>query len=261
MSPAAVAPYLDAPTPLAFAHRGGAARGDENTAAAFARAVELGYRYVETDVHATADGVVVVFHDATLRRLTGRPGRVARLRWADLATLRVGGAAAIPRLEEVLEAWPGVRFNIDVKADAAAQPAVAVVRRLRAADRVLLASFSDARLARLRALAGPAVATSLGVAGVARLKAASLTGRSPRLPASVVAAQVPVRYGRVPVVDRRFVAFAHRWGLQVHVWTVDEPAEMHELLDLGVDGIMTDRVEVLRDVYRSRGLWPTDPGA
>ncbi|MER5334338.1 glycerophosphodiester phosphodiesterase [Micromonospora sp. NPDC002717] len=248
-------PYLDAPAPLAFAHRGGAAEGDENTAAAFARAIGLGYRYVETDVHGTADGVAVVFHDATLTRVTGEPGRIADLRWADLASVRVGGAAVVPRLDEVLDAWPEVRFNVDVKADGGVDPTVATVARANAGDRVLLASFSDARLARLRASTEGRIATSLGMRGVARLRMASLTGRALRLPPSVVAAQVPVRYGRVRVVDRRFLRYAHRLGLQVHVWTIDEPAEMHELLDLGVDGIMTDHVGVLRDVYRSRGHW------
>lgn len=247
--------YLDAPAPLAFAHRGGAADGDENTAAAFARAVALGYRYVETDVHATADGVPVVFHDPTLRRVTGEPGRIADLRWADLSSVRVGGATLVPRLDEVLDAWPQVRFNIDVKADGGVEPTVATVARVGARDRVLLASFSDARLTRLRALAGPEVATGLGMRGVTRLRLASLHGRPVRLPPSVVAAQVPVSFGRLPVVDKRFLAYCHRIGLQVHVWTIDEPAQMHHLLDLGVDGIMTDHVGVLRDVYRSRGHW------
>jgi glycerophosphoryl diester phosphodiesterase len=248
-------PYLDSPTPLAFAHRGGAGDGDENTAEAFARAVALGYRYLETDVHATADGVPVVFHDAALDRLTGTAGRVADLRWADLATLRVGGAGAVPRLDDMLAAWPDVRFNIDVKADAAAAPTVDVVHAGIATDRVLLASFSDKRLARLRALAGPRVATSLARGEVARLRLSSWTGTPLRLPASAVAAQVPPRHGRLPVVDRRFLARAHGLGLQVHVWTIDDPAEMGRLLDLGVDGIMTDRPEVLRAVYESRGAW------
>jgi glycerophosphoryl diester phosphodiesterase len=156
----------------------------------------------------------------------------------------------------VLSAWPQVRFNVDVKADGGIDPTVATVERGGAGDRVLLASFSDTRPARLRTLPGPKVATSLGMRGVARLRMASLTGRRLMLPSSVVAAQVPVRYGRAPVVDRRFIAYAHRLDLQVHVWTIDEPAEMHELLDLGVDGIMSDHVDVLRDVYRSRGHWP-----
>jgi glycerophosphoryl diester phosphodiesterase len=249
-------PYLDAPVPLAFAHRGGAAVGDENTAEAFARAIGLGYRYVETDTHATADGVAVIFHDDTLDRMLGRPGRVRDVTWAELAALRVGGAAAVPRLDEVLDAWPRVRFNIDVKSDHAVGPTLDAVRRTGAGDRVLLASFSTARLARIRAAVGPAVPTSMGSREVARLWVAAHWRRAwLRVPAGVVAAQVPVRQGRLRVVTRRFVGYAHRLGLQVHVWTIDDPAEMNDLLDLGVDGIMTDRIDVLREVYTARGLW------
>jgi len=250
--------FLDAPLPLAFAHRGGASDGDENTAAAFARAVGLGYRYVETDVHATADGVPVIFHDPTLGRLTGDPRGIADLRWADLATLRVGGAQAIPRLDEVLAAWPAIRFNIDLKADQVVAPALAAVGRAGATSRVLFASFSDRRLARVRALAGPSAVTSLGRRGVAALRAASLIRAPLRMPPGVVAAQVPVAHGRWRVVDSRFVRHAHRLGLQVHVWTIDDPTVMAALLDLGVDGIMTDRTEVLRAVYEARGSWPPD---
>ena len=249
-------PFLDAPTPLAFAHRGGAADGDENTVEAFERAVKLGYRYVETDVHATADGVAVVFHDSTLDRVTGQAGRISDLTWSDLQSVRIAGAALVPRLDEVLAAWPEIRFNIDIKADPGVAPTVDTILRSDAADRVLLASFSDRRLAAVRALAGPAIATSMGSRSVTRLRLASLIGAPLRLPSSVAAVQVPPRLGRITVVDRRFLALAHRLGLQVHVWTIDDPTEMTRLLDLGVDGIMTDRLTVLRDVYRARGLWP-----
>lgn len=253
--------YLSAP-PLAFAHRGGAARGDENTTAAFERAVSMGYRYLETDVHATADGVVVVFHDDTTDRLLGRPGRIRDLRWADLATLRVAGSAVVPRLDEVLAAWPDVRFNIDIKDDPAVDPTVDLVRRSGVGDRVLLASFSTRRLVRVRTTL-PGVATSLGMREVVRLwfasRAPTRVGRILVLPPSVVAAQVPLRYGRVRVPDRRFLAHAHGLGLQVHVWTIDDPETMGRLLDLGVDGIMTDRIEVLRDAFAARGVWPPTP--
>jgi glycerophosphoryl diester phosphodiesterase len=249
--------YLDAPTPLAFAHRGGAADGDENTAAAFSRAVKLGYRYLETDTRATADGVAVVFHDHTLARIAGRPERIRTLSWAQLSRVRVDGEQVVPRLADVLDAWPDVRFNIDVKDDTAVQPTLEAVRAAGALDRVLLASFSDARTARMRAALGPTVATSLGSRGVAQLWAASRAGRgAARIAGQVAAAQVPPRQGPLRVVDERFVRYAHRLGLQVHVWTIDAPDRMHELLDLGVDGIMTDRIDVLRDVYLARGCWP-----
>ena len=246
-------PYLDAPLPLAFAHRGGAAAGDENTADAFGRAITLGFRYVETDVQATADGVAVIFHDADLARMAGQRTRVDALRWADLQTVRIGGAAAVPRLDEVLDAWPQVRFNVDVKADNAVTPTLATLGRTAARDRVLLASFSDRRIALLRREGGPAVATSMATREVARLRVGAY--RRPR--PNVVAAQVPLRYGPLRVVDPRFIARAHRLGLQVHVWTIDDPAAIHGLLDLGVDGIMTDQPEVLREVYLSRGVWRT----
>ncbi len=250
--------YLDERPPIAFAHRGGAAAGDENSLAAFGRAVAAGYRYVETDVHATRDGVAVVFHDATLDRVLGRPGRVEELTWRDLASVRSGGAAMLPRLDEVLDAWPQIRFNIDMKADASVDPAIETVWRLGARDRVLLASFDDRRIRWARRVGGPRLATSMGQREVAALRLGSLVGRGLfGFVPGVAAVQVPVSYARLRVVDARFVRHAHRLGMQVHVWTIDDPAEMQDLLDLGVDGIMTDRIEVLRDVLIARGQWPS----
>lgn len=248
--------YLDGPIPIAFAHRGGAAAGDENSLAAFARAVAAGYRYLETDVHATADGVAVVFHDDTLDRMLGRPGRIEDLTLADLRTERIGGEAVVPTLAEVLEAFPECRLNVDLKADSAVEPAIETIWRCNARDRVLLASFSDRRIRWARKVCGPRQATSLGQREVAALRLGSLHGRGlAGFVPGVAAAQVPERYAGIPVVDARFVAHAHKLGMQVHVWTVDDPARMRELLDLGVDGIMTDHIEVLREVLTERGQW------
>jgi glycerophosphoryl diester phosphodiesterase len=250
-------PYLRGPGPLAFAHRGGAAVGDENSLAAFGRAVALGYRHLETDTHVTRDGVAVVFHDDTTDRMLGRPGRIADFTWADLATVRVAGEAVVPRLDDLLGAFGGAYLNIDVKADGAEAATVAAVDKAGARGRVLLASFADRRLAELRRLAGPEVATSLGQRAGARLWAASRAGFGGRgAAAGAVAAQMPLRAGRLTVVDRRFIRYAHRLGLAVHVWTVDDPTDIGDLLDAGVDGIMTDHIDVLRDVYAARGLWP-----
>jgi glycerophosphoryl diester phosphodiesterase len=250
--------YLDAQTPIAFAHRGGAAVGDENSMAAFGRAVEAGYRYIETDVHATADGVPVAFHDDTLDRMLGRPGRIEDLAWSDLISIRDGGAAVVPALTDLLDTWPECRFNVDLKADSALDPTIEAVWKLNARDRVLLASFSDRRIRWARRVCGPRQATSMGQREVAMLRLASLHGRGlAGFVPSVAAVQVPVRHAGVRVVDTRFVRHTHRLGMQVHVWTIDDPAEMRELLDLGVDGIMTDRIEVLRDVLTERGRWPS----
>jgi glycerophosphoryl diester phosphodiesterase len=248
--------FLDAPLPLAFAHRGGAAAALENSMAAFEGAIALGYRYLETDVHATADGVLLAFHDRTLDRVTGRRGRLRHLTYADVATVRIGGTAAIPRLEDILGTWPDVRVNIDVKDWPAIDPLVETIRRTASLDRVCVASFSDRRLARVRAALGPRLCTSLGPLGVLRLRASSYGRMLSQAAASVVpCAQIPPRAGVVPIVDARLVETAHRRGVSVHVWTVDDPAEMNRLLDLGVEGLMTDRPEILREVLLGRGRW------
>ncbi|MFJ9442508.1 glycerophosphodiester phosphodiesterase [Kitasatospora sp. NPDC101235] len=260
-------PFLDHPGPLAFAHRGGALGRPENSLAAFEAAVALGYRYLETDVHATADGVLVAFHDSRLDRVTDRTGAVAELPWEAVRRARIGGTEPVPLLEDLLGAFPGARFNIDVKAAPAVGPLVEAIRRTDAWDRVCVGGFSDTRLAAVRAAAGPRLATSLGPREVARLRLRSLAesflptsapgplSRRPGTPFAGLCAQVPERHRGVRVVDLAFVRTAHRLGLQVHVWTVDDPTRIRTLLDLGVDGIMADRIDVLRDVLGERGCW------
>lgn len=247
-------PFLDSSLPLAFAHRGGVEESLENTLRAFQRAVGLGYRYLETDVHLTADGHLVALHDATLDRVTDGRGRIADLSWAEVQQARVGGSEPVPLLSELLEALPDARWNLDMKAEAALRPLLEELRRLDAWDRVCVGAFDEGRVARAQAWAGPRLATSLGTRGVLALRARSV-GLPVPVRRSAVCVQVPVRHGGVRVVDRAFLDTAHRLGMQVHVWTVNERCEMGRLLDLGVDGIMTDRTELLRAVLRERGAW------
>jgi glycerophosphoryl diester phosphodiesterase len=247
-------PFLHWPEPLAFAHRGGASEAPENTMPAFEHAVALGYRYLETDAHVTADGVLIAFHDDRLDRVTDRRGVIAELPWSEVQRARVDGREPIPRLEELLTAWPDVRVNIDPKQDGVAEPLAAAIIRTGSVDRVCVGAFSDRRIAVVRALVGPALCTSMGPREVAHLVAASrgLPGRG-RLRSPC--AQVPPSQGRVALVTPRFVDTAHRLGVQVHVWTIDDRHEMVRLLDLGVDGIMTDRPQVLKDLLTERGTW------
>lgn len=247
-------PYLDHPGPLPFAHRGGAADGIENTAAAFRRAAGAGYRYFETDVHTSADGRLIAFHDTTLDRVTDARGRLAELPWSEIRRARVAGREPLPLFEELLEEFPGARWNVDIKAESALAPLVELIRRTGCWDRVCVGSFSEARVARAHRLAGPRLATSYGVRGVLGLRLRSY-GVPAAVRAGAVCAQVPESQGGVRVVDRRFVRAAHARGLQVHVWTVNEPDRMAALLDLGVDGIMTDHIETLRTVLSDRGAW------
>lgn len=244
--------YLDWPGPIPWAHRGGASEVAENTMASFQYAVDLGYRYIETDVHVTSDGVLLAFHDDILDRVTDRTGVIGELPWSVVGQARVDGTEPIPLLEDVLGAWPAVRLNIDPKHDAAVEALVEALRRCGAVDRVCVGAFSDERLARVRA-ALPGVCTSLGPAGSLQLGLAATGQDVGELDAPC--AQLPPSYGDIPVVTAEVVAEAHRRGLQVHVWTVDEPDEMTRLLELGVDGLMTDRPAVLKELLRSRGQW------
>ena len=242
-------PYLSGPDRLAIAHRGGAGEATENSPATFQRAVELGYRWIETDVRATIDGQAVVFHDATLDRTTDFSGAISTLPLAHVRGAALGDGAHPITLAEALRRWPDVRFNVDVKADDAVTPFLRTIAEADAWDRVCAAAFSTARLNPLRRAAGSRLATSMGPAEVTRLTL-GLPDRT-----SACAAQVPRAAGRLSLVTRRFVERAHRRGVQVHVWTIDDAPAMHELLDLGVDGIVTDRPSVLREVLRARGQW------
>ncbi len=257
------AAYLGTPGPLALAHRGGAAEVPENSRAALDHAARLGYRYVETDLHRTADGVVVLLHDPTVDRVTDGTGPLATMTWAQAARLRDRSGGRLVRLDEALEQFPDLRFNIDLKEDAVVAPALRVLTAAGALDRVCLASFSDRRLRVARRLADGRVATSLGRGETTRLVvAASLGAPATGVPrptgtgaGHAVCVQVPRSHRGVPVVTPAFVARAHALGLQVHVWTIDDAPTMHRLLDLGVDGIVTDRPTVLRHVLRVRGEW------
>lgn len=247
-------PFLDWPGPIAFAHRGGASEVPENTMPAFAHAVALGYRYIETDVHATVDGELLAFHDDRLDRVTDGTGVIAELPWARVSKALVDGREPIPRFEDLLGAWPELRINVDPKHDAAVEPLADAIRRTGSVDRVCVGAFSDRRIDRVQQLVGSALCTSMGPRQVARLVAASK-----HLPggAGITApcTQVPTHQGPVPLVTEGFVATAHKRGVQVHVWTIDDRTEMARLLDLGVDGIMTDRPQVLKELLIERDQW------
>jgi glycerophosphoryl diester phosphodiesterase len=258
--------FLGTASPIAFAHRGGAGEAPENTLPAFEAAVALGYRYLETDVHLTSDGVLLAFHDSRLDRLTDHAGNIVDLTFAEVREADAGywfspdGTAypfrgtgvVIPTLEELLTRWDNVFLNIDAKSDETVAPLVALISRLNAFGRVCIGSFSDRRVARIRSLACGRICSSMGQVATGLAFLASRSGRLPRFHADCL--QVPQQWG-VLRIDRRFVESAHRAGLPVHVWTIDDRAEMEALLDLGVDGIMTDHPRVLKEVFVARGLW------
>jgi glycerophosphoryl diester phosphodiesterase len=256
-------PYLSAEYPLRFAHRGSRVLWPENTAEAFGGAIDLGYRYIETDVRISADGVVVAFHDATLERTTNGAGPVDRWDFTDLQRLDAawwfdeangyplrGTGVRIRSLAEVFEMWPDTYFNIDLKGSNLEWAVADVIKRHGKANTTMIGSFVDHRVAKFRRITRGEVGVSAGPSTVLAMVAASRVGRTVRRP--VQAYQLPFDYKTVPI-DAKLVTAIHEAGAQLHTWTVNEAADMHRLLDLGVDGIVSDRPDILNEVMRARG--------
>lgn len=238
--------------PIAIAHRGGALEAPENTMDAFRYAVDLGFNYLETDAQLTKDGVPVAFHDASLNRVSDTTGNIADLTLGELANVSIEGGGRISSIAELLETFPECNFNIDAKSDAVLEPLLDVITAHDALDRVCVASFFDHRIRKVRERFGTAAFTSCGPLELTVMMAKSLAGSTTAGPC---AAQVPPELWKIPIVTERFVDVAHRSGRQVHVWTIDDERTMHELFDLGVDGIMTDRPSLLKRVMIDRGIW------
>ncbi len=246
--------------PIVVAHRGGAGECPENTAEAFLTMVERGFCYLETDARATLDGVAVLSHDATLDRTVGVGGKVRGYTWRELARVRGReGRPAVMRVDEAFEKYPDAVFNIDAKSDDVAAPLARAIREAGAQSRVCVASFSERRLRRLRGEL-PGTASSLGIGAIARIVAASRARKGAvrrrllkGLPEAQVA-QVPLSFRGVPVLTERFVASAHEAGIAVHAGTIDDVDVAARLLDMGVDGIITDVPTAMYEGLRERGL-------
>lgn len=243
-------------TVAALAHRGFSLDGLENSMAAFQAAVDLGFRYVETDAHGTKDGMAVALHDAALDRTTDGHGKVAELNWDDVKGAKIGGVEPVPLLEDLLGTWPELRINIDVKAASGVAPVAAAIERTHAHHRVCLASFSTARREATEALLSKPVATSAGTREAAAFFAGGLLGATMDAPlVAVDAVQVPVSVGRIRVLTSRHVDAAHAAGKFVHVWTINDRDEMERLVAMGVDGIVSDRADILKEFLMSIGRW------
>ncbi len=273
-SPATGYPYLDAVldqpgSVIAMAHRGGALHPDipgaENTLHAFRHAVSLGYRYLETDVHTTSDGVLVAFHDESLDRVTDSVGLLAELTAEQVSLARIRREHAVPTMVELLEEFPDCRFNIDLKSAGAVASLVELLDLTAAHDRVCVGSFSGRRIRAFRRASAGRVATSAAPSEVAAVRF-----RVPAPHREAAALQVPWKHKqrRLTITTPGLVRRAHRAGLHVHVWTgdeasqwvsIDDPESLHTLLDMGVDGVITDRTDVLKEVLVERGQWRDHP--
>jgi glycerophosphoryl diester phosphodiesterase len=242
--------YRDRRGPLAIAHRGGAGLAAENTLEAFRRSYGLGVRYLETDVRQTRDGHLVAFHDAGLNRVTTAAGRLRSRTLAELTALPVLGGGPVLPLASLLAEFPDACFTLDIKHPSVIAPLARMLQASDATARVCVAAARGSWLRAMQALVGPQLCTALSWRDLAHLAARS-RGRY----GDGGFAHVPLRLGRVPVFRDDLVARAHDAGVRVIVWTVNAPATMHRLLDSGVDGVITDRPDLLREVLIARGQW------
>lgn len=233
---------------------------------AFAGAVGLGYSHIETDLHMTADDALVCVHDPTVDRTTDGSGPVESFTLEEIQTLDAGfrhGSrdgfrfrskdVRVPTFEEVFTSFPHVRFVVDLKRDGMEEALVKLIENHGIHDRLIVSSFSDERLSRFREASGAKVATSAGRTMSRLWVLAARMGR--RGGGNASALQLPTQVRGVRVVDEKIVAVAHSAGLQVHVWTVNRTEEMMAYLDVGVDGVVTDRPDLLKRVLLDRGQW------
>ena len=250
-------PYFDnGGNPIALAHRGFSLEGLENSMKAFQAAVDLGFTYLETDAHGTSDGVAVALHDETLDRTTDGAGEVSQQLWETVRLARIGGIEPVPALVDVLGAWDHVKLNIDVKGDSAIEPVAQAIEKTKAHDRVCIGSFSaQRRRSTIKLLTRP-VATPAAQSEAMRWLVGSWFGvDTERSLAEVDALQIPWRNGPIKFLRKRQIEAAHAAGRQIHVWTINDRDEMIELLDLGVDGLVSDRADTLKSVLQARGQW------
>jgi glycerophosphoryl diester phosphodiesterase len=252
--------FFDVPF-TAFAHRGGATyepnRYRENSMHAFKEAVALGYRYLETDVHATRDGVLLAFHDWVLDRVTNHTGEIANMTYPQVAEARIHGIDPIPTLAELLEEFPDARFNVDAKSPTAVALLASTIEEYEAHDRICVASFGIRRLYELRRRLGwrvPSAASALGIAANRFVPWMTWALNTPA-PVLQIPVSLPIGHRRLGVLTPGLLEAAHRAGKKVQIWTVDDSETMERLIEAGVDGIFTDRIDTLKEVLASRGLW------
>jgi len=241
----AIHPYLNQAGVAISAHRGGSEEAPENTLESFRYAIEVGSAYIETDVQLSADGIPYIFHDDDLSRLLNMDVTFNSLHSNQIEELKLFGSYQIPKLETALTQFPNALFQIDLKTDEVALPAMKVIESLNAFDRICIASFSSNRLQKVRK-EFPETCFSMGPKEIFKLLLSSFGLYNKKVFGDCL--QVPIYHYGIKLVTRRFVKYVQSIGLKIHVWTINDVKTMEKLIDLDVDGIITDRPKLLKEV-------------
>tara|TARA_B100000214_G_scaffold289641_1_gene219312 strand:- start:790 stop:1530 length:741 start_codon:yes stop_codon:yes gene_type:complete len=238
-------PYLDVPGVAISAHRGGSIEAPENTIESFEYSIELGSSYIETDVQLSSNGIPYIFHDDDLKRLFGKNIIFNSLHSDEIDELILFDKYKIPTLESTLQKFPDTLFQIDVKTDEVVLPTMEVIKKTNSTDKVCIASFSSKRLKQVHKLY-PEICLSMGPFEVMKLLLASFGLYRNKVPGNCL--QIPIYQYGIKLVTKRFINYIHSIGLKIHVWTINDEDTMQKLIDLGVDGIITDRPKALKDL-------------
>jgi glycerophosphoryl diester phosphodiesterase len=238
---------------LAFAHRGGNEFAPENSFRAFKSAVDIGYKYLETDVHLTKDGFLIAFHDDTLDRVTDKSGLIRDLTLSEIKKAKIAGTEEIPLLSELLNSFTDCFFNIDCKVDETVQPLINLINNKDFINRVCIGSFSQKRINFIRKSLGKEVKTSMGPAEVILSKFLSYTSLGYNFKSSYTS--IPIRRYGINLLDERNINYLKSNNQKVIAWTINDEDQMKMLINIGIDGIMTDNLTLLKKVLIEESLW------
>ena len=238
---------------LAFAHRGGNEFAPENSFRAFKSAVDIGYKYLETDVHLTKDGFLIAFHDDTLDRVTDKSGLIRDLTLSEIKKAKIAGTDEIPLLSELLNSFTDCFFNIDCKVDETVQPLINLINNKDFINRVCIGSFSQKRINFIRKSLGKEVKTSMGPAEVILSKFLSYTSLGYNFKSSYTS--IPIRRYGINLLEERNIKYLKSNNQKVIAWTINDEDQMKMLINIGIDGIMTDNLTLLKKVLIEESLW------
>ena len=237
-----------------IAHRGASLLASENSFESFRKAFDLGYRVIETDIHSSKDGTAYIFHDITLERLTGENLKISDLKDVDIDSLKINNSSIIPRLSNVFEEFPEGLFNLDAKTWKSTTPIVDTIQNMGCRSRVCIASFNDRRVNAIIKELGLETCHSMGTSNVIKFYLGAQLGIEQHFTSQCI--QLPIKMFGISLTTRKVLSYARKLGIKIHFWTINNPVIMQKLLELNVDGIMTDDCVLLKEIMKEQNKWP-----
>lgn len=246
--------YINTTNIVPIAHRGASLLASENSFDSFRKALELGYRVIETDIHGSKDGTAYIFHDSTLERLTGENLKISDLKDVDIDSLRVNTSSIIPRLSNVFEEFPEGLFNLDAKTWESTMPIANTIKNMGCRSRVCIGSFNDKRIDAIIRELGVETCHSMGTRNVIKFFFGAQLGIGQEFTAQCI--QLPIKQFGISLITEKVLQYARKLGIKNHFWTINSPATMQRLIELNVDGIMTDDCLLLKKIMEKQNKWP-----